>query len=418
MINNDFLKTLTILYVEDEDVARQKLAKILERFFKKVILASNGEEGYKTYQKEMLTNNIDLILSDINMPKMNGIEMLAKIRETNQEIPIIYTTARTESEYLLKAIELNANHYVIKPIDIEDTINKAQHVCEKIYYQSLVKQKNIELEQYSSVLDNVAAVFKLNNEKNISFINSLLLDNFKQKEDEILSKNIQDLFHKDVSPNFINEIFETVKKGSTWQGNIKFTSNDNEAFYLNTTMFQIISDEGFEYVGIGFDSTHDVEEKRKFHKKVIENIKNTNIQNNEINKKIKEHDEVLVKLKNVILKLKEELETEKQRVEKRNNQIKHYEEEALNSDSKLDKIFAAKNKELSDLKELIGSLKRDKTIKSDKILDLEEKLESAHKEITNKEDALKRKEDRIETLKDVINHMESQLKSLNPDIVI
>ncbi len=94
MINRDFLKNLIILYVEDDEIAREKLAKILKRIFINVILAKNGLEGYVLFQEQQLSNEkIDLILSDINMPKMNGVKMLENIRSIDKEIPIIYTTS-------------------------------------------------------------------------------------------------------------------------------------------------------------------------------------------------------------------------------------------------------------------------------------------------------------------------------------
>lgn len=77
MPNIEYLRTQTVLFVEDEELARDVLAKILTKIFKKVITATNGQEGLEKFNNFKNTNEaIDLIISDINMPIMNGLEML------------------------------------------------------------------------------------------------------------------------------------------------------------------------------------------------------------------------------------------------------------------------------------------------------------------------------------------------------
>ena len=120
MFTPDFLKDLRVLFVEDEELAREKLAKLLSKLFKEVVLASNGLDGLEKYQKSKATNEkIDLIISDINMPILNGLEMLERIRAIDPFVPLIFTTARSETDNLLRAIDLNVSNYIIKPIDTD-----------------------------------------------------------------------------------------------------------------------------------------------------------------------------------------------------------------------------------------------------------------------------------------------------------
>jgi len=278
MINKDFLKNLTLLYVEDDEIARIKLAKILKRIFKDVLLASNGLEGYILFQEQQLANQtIDLILSDINMPKMNGVEMLESIRELDSEVPIIYTTARTESEYLLRAIELNVNHYVLKPIDTEDIIMRIQKVCEKKYYENLIQSKNRELAQYLNIIDNVAVIIKFDDQRKVQFVNSLFLETSSYESSEVVGKTFNSLVHEKMPTSVLSEMWEKLENGETWHSNIKYEDKEKNVFFINSTIFQVTSDEGNEYVNIGFLSTEEVNEKREFHKKIIKNIKESNI---------------------------------------------------------------------------------------------------------------------------------------------
>ncbi len=417
MFNEKFLSSLNILYIEDEELARETLAKTLRRFFKNVYLAKNGLEGYLTFKKEQESGNIDLILSDINMPKMNGVQLLEKIREEGHLVPVIFTTARTEVEFLLKAIEYNVNHYILKPINIQDTISKIQEVCEKKYYQHLVKQKQIELEQYSNILDNVAVVFKLNPDKKITFMNSLLLESFGMKEEDVLNKHINSLLHKEFDPNFINEVWDVVKKGKSWHGNIKFVNSKEKEFYINSTFFQIISDTGFEYVNIGFESTKEVKEKREFQKKVIEKLKNSNIESSKVKSEIQTQKKYIEQLNNVIIKLKAQIHTEKEKRLSNAGQLDHLEKELSGNSDRIESMLVVKNREIKTYQDSMDNLKKDMTLLNKHYKKLETELMNAHEEIEDFEREISRKDKRIGTLSDLLDERETILKRINPDLV-
>ena len=109
------LKTLTLLYVEDEEGIRKNIADSLRYYLKDVYEASNGEEGYLVY-KEKAPN---IILSDIHMPILNGIEFIKKVRQNDRITPVVMITAHTDKEYLLQAVELHMEKYLVKPIELE-----------------------------------------------------------------------------------------------------------------------------------------------------------------------------------------------------------------------------------------------------------------------------------------------------------
>ena len=93
------LKNITVLYVEDEKDLREVTSSILQSFTKNQYIATNGQEGYDLFLKH--DSDIDLIISDINMPILNGLEMIKKIKDINKNVPIIVTTAFSNKEYLL-----------------------------------------------------------------------------------------------------------------------------------------------------------------------------------------------------------------------------------------------------------------------------------------------------------------------------
>lgn len=109
------LKNYRILCVEDEDGIRKRLVSTLRYYFDDVLEASNGEDGYDLY----LEYSPDIIISDIQMPKQNGINMIENIRKDDLSTIIIMLTAYSSEEYLIKLINLNINHYILKPITSE-----------------------------------------------------------------------------------------------------------------------------------------------------------------------------------------------------------------------------------------------------------------------------------------------------------
>lgn len=111
-MNLETLKPLKILYVEDEDLIRQNAVEYLSRYCHKVYEAKDGLDGFTMYQKY----KPDIIISDIKMPKLNGLDFATRVRESDKNTPIILATAHTETRYLLKAVELQLIKYIVKPI--------------------------------------------------------------------------------------------------------------------------------------------------------------------------------------------------------------------------------------------------------------------------------------------------------------
>ena len=133
MINNiSILKNITILYAEDEKDLREVTHQILKGFTKKQYVAQNGQEGLELFKK--YESEIDLIITDVNMPILNGLDMVKEIKKINLNIPIIVATAFSNKEYLLEAIDIGVDKYVLKPIDIAKLL---QVMSQSLVYHEL-----------------------------------------------------------------------------------------------------------------------------------------------------------------------------------------------------------------------------------------------------------------------------------------
>ncbi|MCF6206795.1 MAG: response regulator [Sulfurovum sp.] len=112
---------LHILYVEDDKEVRESMHDLLHLYFEDIDIAENGEEGLSKYLAFYDTHKryYDLVLTDIRMPKLNGIGMVKGIREVNERQPIVVFSAYNDSSYLIELIDLEVNHFILKPLEID-----------------------------------------------------------------------------------------------------------------------------------------------------------------------------------------------------------------------------------------------------------------------------------------------------------
>lgn len=109
----NLLSNKKVLYAEDEEGIRANVTDILELFFDKVIVARDGEEALEFYE----TEEPDILIIDICMPNIDGLDVIREVRKTNKKIPIIVLSAHKDEKYLWRAIEQKITKYLIKPFD-------------------------------------------------------------------------------------------------------------------------------------------------------------------------------------------------------------------------------------------------------------------------------------------------------------
>ena len=124
-MNIELIKTLKVLYVEDEIILRDTTCNSLNSILKEVVVADNGKEGLEKFKND----KFDLIITDLSMPVMSGTEMIMAIREIDKTIPIIITTAYGSQNLEVQELsKIGMTDYVMKPVDVMklvETIDKA-----------------------------------------------------------------------------------------------------------------------------------------------------------------------------------------------------------------------------------------------------------------------------------------------------
>jgi diguanylate cyclase (GGDEF)-like protein len=181
--NKDMLKELTVLYVEDDEYAIEGLKSILSRKVKTIYTATNGQEGLESYKKFP----VDIVLTDIRMPIMDGIEMVREIKKINSNAKTIYISAHNEQDILMQAIDAGADGFVIKPISVRTKLMFIlDKIAKEIYKDKLIKKYHDTLKL---ILDYVDSLIIVTNgrellESNSSFLDFVgvdTLDDFKSK---------------------------------------------------------------------------------------------------------------------------------------------------------------------------------------------------------------------------------------------
>jgi diguanylate cyclase (GGDEF)-like protein len=181
MEKNSF--NVSILYVEDEIEIRESLGKFLQRFTDKLYIAKNGKEGLELYKKY----KPDIVISDIKMPVMNGIEMLKAINEINPEQPSIFTTAHSESCFFMEAIEMQVDGYILKPINLKLLKSKIESLANIIQLKRDFQKQQLLIQEVSSLQDNLLILLDsdekliFSNQEFLKFFASSDIDEFNEK---------------------------------------------------------------------------------------------------------------------------------------------------------------------------------------------------------------------------------------------
>lgn len=146
-------KELSILFVEDHEELRISTTNMLQKLFKDVDVSPNGQEALKQYNYYYSTNskNYDIVLSDIRMPLMNGIELTREIYKVNPEQSIIILSAYDETQYLLELINLGIEQFIKKPINYDELLKSFLNVSKK--FQNNTKKAMGEINSTEIQLD-------------------------------------------------------------------------------------------------------------------------------------------------------------------------------------------------------------------------------------------------------------------------
>jgi len=147
------LKDLRVLYVEDDADISEEILFFLKNRVKELYFAKDGIEGLELFKK----HQPDIVITDIQMPKLDGLDMAKGIREIDSSVPIVVTSAYNDNNFLARAIDLAISGYLIKPIDLKKLIQTIDKVYEPLLLKKEIENKNGELLSINKNLDAIVS---------------------------------------------------------------------------------------------------------------------------------------------------------------------------------------------------------------------------------------------------------------------
>lgn len=407
--------SLNILYAEDDRDIAKTIINYLSKLFKEVVYAENGEEALNLYKQ----GDYDIVITDINMPKMTGLDLIKEIKEININQNVIIISAHSDSSNFISSIKLGVDGYIIKPINYDDMNQLLYKLSTKIkkfnehdinieqqkFLMDHISQKNHLLKQYTDVIDHVAIVSKTDLKGIITYVNDFFCEVSGYLRDEVMGKSHNIVRHEDMARSVYTQLWENIKDGKIWEGTIKNKNKDGSAYFVHATVFPMFDKEkNIEgYMGIRFLTTKEEVEKREFKKKVRSTYQEYKKYTLEANKQIELLKEQLSSKFQNDNRKDVAINDLQNRLQKAVSQIKYYESEIgkikESSERRLNhlanKTTEDNNKVLDKTKEIdrkkaeIHKLKEDNEIKQKEIIKLNEERITQSKIIHDLRDTIK-----------------------------
>ena len=208
---------ISLLYIEDERVTREQISRILQRIVTELYVAENGQEGLELYREK----RPDIIMSDIMMPVMNGLEMAREIRRLDRDSQIIMLTAYSDTEYLLECISLGINQYVQKPVDFAQLATAIETCSNYVLLKRRLQQQEARIQMLSQAVEQAPApvmITTLNG--SIEYVNSMFCRLTGYQSAEVLGRNPRLLKSDLNSAETYAELWETILSGKEWKGEL------------------------------------------------------------------------------------------------------------------------------------------------------------------------------------------------------
>ncbi len=262
-----YTQDLELLYVEDDQSVREVAITLFKIFFKKIIIAVDGKDGFEKFQN----NHIDLIITDINMPNLNGIEMISKIREIDADIPILIISANDESYYFMDSIKLGVDGYLLKPINSKQFLSLIYKIGKKIKLSQELQENLFLYKQYQKAIDYSSIVSKTDLDGNITYVNEAFCRISGYAKEELLGQS-HNIVRGSMNPSVFKELWHKINKKKIWHGEVQNKKKDGSFYWVDATIIPILDENNNikEYVSFRHDITELMNYKISLEQKVTQ----------------------------------------------------------------------------------------------------------------------------------------------------
>jgi PAS domain S-box-containing protein len=229
---------IKILFVEDDETNSKLLADVLSKKFEHVTLARDGLEGLEKFKLD----DFDIVLSDIEMPKMNGIEMIKEIKKINPTIFTILLTAYTETSYFIEAIHSKVDRFLTKPLDVRLLFTYIDNYEESLENKKLLIKQEKLLNHYKQVIDDILIVVKTDANGAIQYVNDKFCQTTGYTYEETIGKTHTELVshHKLMDKGLFKDMWESITNLKPHQMVIRNQDKQGSSYWLRSYFYPIV----------------------------------------------------------------------------------------------------------------------------------------------------------------------------------
>jgi PAS domain S-box-containing protein len=240
---------LKLLYVEDNKAARETTCMIFEELFSNITIAVDGKDGLDKFKN----SSFDLIITDINMPILNGLDMIKEIKKIDDEIPILILSAHNEDNLFMDSIKLGIDGYLLKPIDIDKLAQMIYKIVQKYKYINEAKSNLHFLQEYQKATNESSIVSKTDIFGIITYVNDEFCKISEYSRDELIGQNHNIVRHPDNPSSIFKTIWETIRdEKKIWKGIVRNKTKNGKSYYVDSLIMPILDLEGniLEYISL------------------------------------------------------------------------------------------------------------------------------------------------------------------------
>ena len=219
---------ISLLYVEDDPATREQLGFLLKRSVSKLYVAANGRQGIELFR----AHAPDIVITDIMMPVMNGLDMAREIRKQNPDCQIIVLTAYSDTGYLLDSISIGINHYIQKPVDLGKLTQSISACSDYIQLKRRLKKQDDYISLLSQALEQAPTMVMITDlDGAVEYVNAMFTKVTGYSPSEVIGKT-PGILKSGITPLWVyQELWRNIMSGNEWENELANRKKNGEIYW-------------------------------------------------------------------------------------------------------------------------------------------------------------------------------------------
>lgn len=254
---------IRVLLAEDDLINAKLLTELLEKKYNVVVTAYDGIEGIEKFKLE----EFDVVVSDIEMPRCNGLEMIKEIKKLKPSIFTILQTAYTEASYFIEAINLKVDRFLPKPINAKLLLSYIDEYEEKLKNKKLIEEQQKLLNHYKQVIDDILIVVKTDSDGRIKYVNDKFCETTGYTQNEVIGKTHPEIVsHKKLmKKELFDEMWENIRNLKPHRMIIRNQTKSGSSYWIDSYFYPITDNKNnlFEIMAFSHDITAQIKQQKE-----------------------------------------------------------------------------------------------------------------------------------------------------------